>query len=304
MPTPPPSPLPPSLPESLPPSIPSLSTYAATTSGQKVAALRLIANSVAQQRQAASRALISHPLPVAFAVLLLGLLAKYMAWPLLLTTSAGVVMALLVAVRGATGGYLVAAEQMGWAFMQGTEKGDDADDGGRGKGKIIDETVVLVTVWGEEVIGTVVMKVLKKERKALIRAWTVGLKYREKGVGKALLEEAVRLAITERGCKGVEFDKGHASEWLISLNVFNYFHVSPVLSIILHTFSAAIHGQHRFLFVSQVQHMLLPKTPRFLFFPSHPLPSPPFPPLSSSFLPCSPSPSTPPPHPNPIQSTH
>lgn len=218
--TPPLSPLPRSLPQSLPDSIPTLTTHIATTPEDKIAALRLVADSVAQQRQLASRALISHPLPVAFAFLLLGILAQYLAWPIMFTTSAGVVMALLVAVRGATGGYLVAAEKVGWAWLQETGNGDDPDDEVRGKGKGADETVVLVTVWGKEIIGTVVVKMLKKERKALVRAWTVRLRFRGKGVGKSLLEEAVRLAIVDKGSRGVEFDKGHASEWMISVYVF------------------------------------------------------------------------------------
>lgn len=208
--TPPPSPLPPSLPSSLP----TLTTYATTTNAQKVAALRLIADSIAQQRQAASRALISHPLPLAFVFLLLALLAQYVSLPLMFTTGAGIVMSLLVAVRGATGGYLVAAEEIGWKWLDDGNSGED--DGGKGKGRGGDETIVLVTVWGEEIIGTLAMRVLKREKRALVRAWTVGLKYRGKGVGKGLLEEGVQLAMTGRGCKGVEFEEKHASKWIFT----------------------------------------------------------------------------------------
>lgn len=204
--TPPPSPLPPSLPSSLP----TLTTHPTTTNAQKVAALRLIADSVAQQRQAASRALITHPLPLSFAFLVLALLAQYVSFPIMMTTSAGIVMSLLVAVRGATGGYLVAAEQIGWKWLEDGSAGDD--DAAKWKARGGDETIVLVTAWGEEIIGALAMRVLKKEKRALVRAWTVGLKYRGKGVGKNLLEEGVRLAMTERGCRGVEFEDGHASE--------------------------------------------------------------------------------------------
>lgn len=206
--TPPPSPLPPSLPTSLP----TLTTHPATTNAEKITALRLIADSVAQQRQVASRALITHPLPLSLAFLLLALLAQYFALPLMLTTGAGVVMALLVAVRGATGGYLVEAEKIGWKWLEDGNSGED--DGGRGKGKGGEETIVLVTVWGEEIIGALAIRVLKREKRALVRAWTVGLKYRGKGVGKALLEEGVRLAMTGRGCKAVEFEEDHASKWI------------------------------------------------------------------------------------------
>lgn len=126
------------------------------------------------------------------------------------TTGAGIVMSLLVAVRGATGGYLVAAEEIGWKWLEDGNPGED--DGGKGKGRSGDETVVLVTVWGEEIIGALAMRVLKREKRAVVRAWTVGLKFRGKGVGKALLEDGVRLAMTEKGCRGVEFDERHASK--------------------------------------------------------------------------------------------
>ncbi|MCJ1470563.1 hypothetical protein MMC07_009209 [Pseudocyphellaria aurata] len=213
--TPPPSPLPPSLPSSLP----TLTTHPATTNAQKVAALRLIADSIAQQRQVASRVLITHPLPLSFAFLLLALLAQYVSWPIMFTTGAGVVMSLLVAVRGATGGYLVAAEEIGWKWLEDGNPGED--DGGKGKGRSGDETVVLVTVWGEEIIGALAMRVLKREKRALVRAWTVGLKFRGKGVGKALLEDGVRLAMTERGCRGVEFDERHANSKRFLPALFN-----------------------------------------------------------------------------------
>lgn len=69
----------------------------------------------------------------------------------------------------------------------------------------------MVTKWGEdEIIGALVMKVLKRERKAVLRAWTVKLRYRGREVGRGLLEEGVRVAVA-KGCTGVEFDGGHAS---------------------------------------------------------------------------------------------
>lgn len=132
-----------------------------------------------------------------------------------MTTSAGIVMSLLIAVRGATGGYLVAAEQIGWKWLEDGSSGED--DAGKGKARGGDETIVMVTFWGEEIIGALAMKVLKREKRALVRAWTVRLKFRGKGVGKNLLEEGVRLAMTERGCRGVEFEDGHASKWSFSI---------------------------------------------------------------------------------------
>lgn len=128
-------------------------------------------------------------------------------------------MSLLVAVRGATGGYLAAAEEIGWVWLDRGGRGDEAaeDEGSKSQAKDPgDETVVLVTLWGEEVIGTVVLRILKREQRALVRAWTVGLRYRGKGVGRALLEEGVKTA-AGKGCGEVEFDQGHASEFLFFL---------------------------------------------------------------------------------------
>ena len=82
----------------------------------------------------------------------------------------------------------------------------------------------MVVRWGEEVIGALVLGWAdevgggrrgkgrgKKCGRGVVRAWTVRLKYRGKGVGEGLLEEAVRVCM-ERGAEGVEFADDHASE--------------------------------------------------------------------------------------------
>lgn len=112
-------------------------------------------------------------------------------------------MATLVAVRWATGKYLTLAEDINWEWL-----GDDR---------------MIVVKWGEEVIGALVLgwadgEAAKKKQgrrkrgKAIVRAWTVRLKYRGKGVGEGLLEEAVKSA-GERGADGILFERDHASEF-------------------------------------------------------------------------------------------
>lgn len=125
-------------------------------------------------------------------------------------------MAVLVAVRGATGQYLVAAEKIGWKWLEVVAEDEDENNVVKG-----DETVILITKWGQEIIAVVVVKVQKKEKKGLIRAWTTGLRYRGKGVGKDLLEQGVDVALG-RGCREVVFDEKHASE-------FSPFHLVPEL---------------------------------------------------------------------------
>ena len=80
-----------------------------------------------------------------------------------------------------------------------------------------DETVILITRWGEEIIAVVVVKLLKREQRGVIRAWTTGLRYRGKGVGKDLLEQGVDVAL-RKGFREVVFDEKHASEFLIHLD--------------------------------------------------------------------------------------
>lgn len=119
-------------------------------------------------------------------------------------------MAMLVAIRGATGGYLVAAEKIGWKWLDVLAEDEDGNKVVKG-----DEIVVLITKWGDEIIAAVVVKVQKKEKKGLVRAWTTGLRYRGKGVGKDLLEQGVDVALG-KGCREVVFDEKHASEFFRS----------------------------------------------------------------------------------------
>lgn len=186
-------------------SIPDLTSYIATDSDERIAALKLVADSVAQMRQTASRALIFHPLNMAIWVAILSVIGRYLYEDrgdlgVVVTTCAGITMALLVSVRWATSGYVFLAEDYGWAWL------GDAD--------------VLVTKFGDEVIGCLVLdwvsgegarqRQRKKAWRAEIKAWTVRLKYRHKGVGTALLEDAVREA-RKKGAEGIEFADEHAS---------------------------------------------------------------------------------------------
>ncbi|KAI4119432.1 MAG: hypothetical protein LQ345_000678 [Seirophora villosa] len=98
------------------------------------------------------------------------------------------------------------------------------------------ENVVVVTRWGgaddkdNNIIGALVMRVWRKERKALVRAWTVERRYRGHGVGRALLEEGVRVVkgkVLVGGIGGggavpeVRFEGGHANSHRVLPGVFN-----------------------------------------------------------------------------------
>jgi hypothetical protein len=185
--------------------VPGLSTYIATEPEDVVPALKLIADSVAQQRQIAARILIFHPLNWAVMVVVFAGIFKWLYksssdLPLLFTTAAGVVMASFAAVKWMSSGYIEHAESINWNWLV-------ADD------------QVLITKFGDEVIGTCVLGWEKGEGrgnrrktwgKGVVKGWAVRMRYREKGVGSALLEEAVKV-VEKKGGDEIIFADDHAS---------------------------------------------------------------------------------------------
>lgn len=215
-------------------SVPELTTKAAVTEDDKVEALHLLADSVAQQRQLASSAVIFHPGTFATFALAIYILYQNMYkgsrsdWTLIGTTSAGILMAMLVTVRWLCGGYIEEAEKVGtWTWLnQGRGDGD-----GDGESTAVgDSDEILLTHFGDEVIGTVVVRGRRDNpystaggtspRKSrnhktvpvtgLIRGWTVKRRYRRRGIGRSLLEEAVKLC-RDKGWSGPEFAEDHAN---------------------------------------------------------------------------------------------
>ncbi|KIW90797.1 uncharacterized protein Z519_08580 [Cladophialophora bantiana CBS 173.52] len=203
-------------------SLPELGTKLAATEDDKVEALHLIADSVAQQRQLASATVIFHPLTLSALVLLLGLAYQNLYngassdWAIIGTTSAGILMAVLITVRWLTSGYIFEAERVGtWKWLN--EGRADPD-----KGIVGSEDEILLTRFGGDIIGTIVVRGVRdssgsagKSRKnapvtGYIRAWTVKRRYRRKGVGQGLLEEAIALC-QRKGWSGPEFAEDHAN---------------------------------------------------------------------------------------------
>lgn len=194
--------------------IPELQSYMARDEADKTAALKLVADSIAQMRQTANQALIFHPLNMAIVIGLMSFFARWVYdkqqdWSLVTILCAGVLMAFFAGYRYLTQGYLNAAEEVNWDWIEGAD--------------------VIVTKFGDEVIGTVIVDWLsgessrqkrKKAWRGEIRAWTVRLKYRGKGVGAALLEDAVKEA-RKKSAESLEFAEDHASEYILELcNVY------------------------------------------------------------------------------------
>jgi GNAT superfamily N-acetyltransferase len=143
--------------------------------------------------------------------------------PLIGTTSAGCVMAGLLVVRGLTGGYIEEAERVAkweWLFPSPRSTGTNAGSEGEGQGE---EQEVLVTKFGERIIAAVVLRGVPAEKgkvKGAIRAWTVERRYRGKGVGVGLLEEAVEMC-RQKGWEGPVFDEEHANAKRVLPGLFN-----------------------------------------------------------------------------------
>lgn len=182
----------------------------------RINALRLIADSVAQQRQEASRAIITHPVTIAVVLALCAVFSHYIDdLATIVTTTAGCLMAGMAGVGYLTYGYLDLAEKTGtWSFLRPNTNSDTED-------------ILIVTKYGEDIIGALVLRLLplsetKKNPKvkAVIRAWTVKQRYRNKTFGTALLEEAVALC-KKNGWKGPEFAPDHANSKRILPGVFH-----------------------------------------------------------------------------------
>lgn len=168
-----------------------------------------------QQRQLAAKELALHPAILAVIVLVIAVLAQVCGWRHLFTAVAGLTVAALAAIYWITIEYATFAERINWDWLGGyTPPSTPTGERGHGlknKSKC-DDPVVLVSKWGEEVIGALVMKVVKRERKAYVRAWTVDSSCRGKGIGGGLLEEGVRVA-WGRGARAFEFEREHASKF-------------------------------------------------------------------------------------------
>ncbi|CCD52600.1 hypothetical protein ACHAPC_003324 [Botrytis cinerea] len=207
--------------------VPSLTTTTLDTEEDKTKALKLVADSIAQQRQIAAQALIFHPLTLTFYALLIAIVTKWQYTDtsdlgLLGTTLAGVTMACLVAVRAATAGYLHTAEEFNWNFAKNDEGEED---------------VIIGSRYGEELIGALILRIEraphvtgsprkgksgKKGGKGVIRAWTTKVRYRGTGVGTEMLEEAVRITRGKFGNSAeVGFAKEHANAKMILPEMFN-----------------------------------------------------------------------------------
>ncbi|KAF8242041.1 hypothetical protein K440DRAFT_607916 [Wilcoxina mikolae CBS 423.85] len=171
--------------------IPALTISTTSLASEKICALRLVSDSIAQQRQTLNRRIITHPYFLAPTLSLFAIITKlnYHRTADLATVTillAGVTIALLSLVSRYSSEYLERAEAVGNA---------------NGLRSYVDtpEREVIIAKWGERVIGTVVLHFFEGNKEAQVWTWTVEQRYRGKGLGRDLLEKAVEVAKVRMG---------------------------------------------------------------------------------------------------------
>jgi len=228
--------------------IPLLKSFLAEDDDMRAEALHIIADSVAQQRNLASRALIFHPIVLASLAAGFGVCRQIFYkgnnsdYVKVLTTFTGIVMAILGAIRLTCGPYIFEAERVGtWSWLNAGRSAEEEEQSGT---KVLgDSDEILVTKFGGDYIGAVIFRGVQpvlapsspsgnkrsrraqspsKHTKMVIRAWSVRQKYRRKEVGSALLENAIKIG-KQKGwtIDGIEFAKDHANHKRVLPAMFN-----------------------------------------------------------------------------------
>ncbi|KAL2146905.1 hypothetical protein VTI28DRAFT_1632 [Corynascus sepedonium] len=141
--------------------IPPLSLEVLTTEEDKGAALKLVADSIAQQRQRAASHLALHPLPLAALLAVLATIYRYYSWAVakksahqqhddlgnaLMLGASGAVLTYLVIIRALTSGYLRAAGGISRDYLSA----------GRPAGA--EEDIILGTRHGSDIVGALVLR--------------------------------------------------------------------------------------------------------------------------------------------------
>jgi hypothetical protein len=234
--------------------IPPLTLGVLSDRADKVDALQLVADSIAQQRQTSSRSMVFHPLSLAGLAAGLGLAYKLNPRPdlgMTMTLLSGVVMTYLLSIRYFSAQYIPMAESLKWDWIVPKNDEGEVDPDA-------EEDTVIGARYGGEMIGALVLRLVppaageqgsstsaavpapttsrKKNSKAsqaassshlkgghgVVRAWTTRLRYRRRGIGGDLLQEAIQ-ATRERCGKDADivFAENHANSVMVVPEMFN-----------------------------------------------------------------------------------
>ncbi|KAL1981593.1 hypothetical protein VTN96DRAFT_2417 [Rasamsonia emersonii] len=151
-------------------------TYHATTDDDRREALRLIADSVAQQRWFAVRCIVFHPAVLCLALFVLTILVRYAYYhpgtaPIVAAIGAACLAGALIAIYRMTYGYLQLAETVStFAWLkEGLWSRNNHGDGGAGSAGgakhhhhhhhlLPAEDEILLTKYGDEIVGVLVLR--------------------------------------------------------------------------------------------------------------------------------------------------
>ncbi|KAF1732814.1 hypothetical protein CRV24_006706 [Beauveria bassiana] len=201
--------------------IPQLTYTIAQTAEEKRNALRLVADTIAQQRQVASTTIIFHPATLGpFVAVLAGLVYRRSGsdWVGAVILASGVIVAYLAAIQYYTYDYLQRAERFNWkSFITPPSSASEPAQ---------QQDTVMYARYGDHVIATLVLRLVEAKiqtpskmasqqrgtgSSAQVRAWATRLRYRDTGVGGDMLREAVAFARSSLGpAAAIEFSDSHA----------------------------------------------------------------------------------------------
>ncbi|KAM0669259.1 hypothetical protein ACQRIU_002821 [Beauveria bassiana] len=203
------------------PEIPPLTYTIAQTAEEKRNALRLVADTIAQQRQVASTTIIFHPATLGpFVAVLAGLVYRRSGsdWVGAVILASGVIVAYLAAIQYYTYDYLQRAERFNWkGFITPPSSASEPAQ---------QQDTVMYARYGDHVIAALVLRLVEAKiqipskmasqqrgtgSSAKVRAWATRLRYRDTGVGGDMLREAVAFARSSLGpAAAIEFSDTHA----------------------------------------------------------------------------------------------
>ncbi|KAG5980208.1 hypothetical protein E4U55_004281 [Claviceps digitariae] len=217
--------------------IPPLSLDALTTQHDKAEGLQLVADSVSEMGPRAAKAVILHPLSL---VALLSCWAVIYRFVYLSSTedrdasralmlASGLTMLYLAAIRSLSSTYATLADNMDQDWLQSDYGGQDDLILGAKAGPLLVGALVLRLEPNKRASTSSPYKRKNRSRsaslkggKGIIRAWTIAPSHRAKGIGKELLNEAVRYTKDKCGKDAqVGFAQAHAHSIMVLPGLFN-----------------------------------------------------------------------------------
>lgn len=217
--------------------IPPLSLDALTTQHDKAEGLQLVADSISEMDPAAAKAVILHPV---------SLVALLSSWAAIyrfvymsdmeerdasraLMLASGLTMLYLAAIRFLSSTYATLADSMDRNWLRAPYGGQDDLILGAKVGPLLVGALVLRLEPSKRASTVSPHKRKNRSRsaslkggKGIIRAWTMASSHRERGIGKELLNEAVRYTKDKCGKDAqVGFAQEHAHSVMVLPALFN-----------------------------------------------------------------------------------